>query len=139
MTERAHGEPLSEAELRRRYPLNEEANRRHLEALIGIPPEFITRAPAILDVPWFKLPKSFRGTWWRATGYGQHPPAPEFTAQLPQLIAAVKAEIENSKREIATAREVERSRQAQARRPCESCLRPTPCQERCLRLMTVVA
>jgi hypothetical protein len=36
MTERKRGEPLSEAELRRRYPLNEEANRHHLEARAGM-------------------------------------------------------------------------------------------------------
>jgi hypothetical protein len=49
-----------------------------------------------------------------------------------------QAKLENAKHDIAadTARVVELLRQAEARRPCEKCLRPaSPCKERCLRAM----
>jgi hypothetical protein len=78
----------------------------------------------------------FRCLWRQATNYGQHPPSEEFSARMPELLAAAQREDESDQREIAadTARAAELLRRAEARRPCEQCLRPaSPCQERCLR------
>jgi hypothetical protein len=117
-----------------------DANYWHLQGLIGGDTRWRRHIEQseVLGVRWDKLPKRFKQRWWKATEWGQHPPSPEDLARLPELLAVDQAELENDKREIATdtAWGVERSRQAQARRPCELCLRPaSPCQERCLRLM----
>jgi hypothetical protein len=45
------------------------------------------RVPEILGVLWFKLPEKFRQRWWRETDYGRRPPAAEFAACMPELLA----------------------------------------------------
>lgn len=88
-----------------RLPHNDaEANRRHLEALVGGRThwrEHIEQGTKVLDVSWDKLPLKFRQEWWKATDYGRHPPAPEFTARMSELLAIEQAKLENLKREIA--------------------------------------
>jgi hypothetical protein len=130
-----------------------EANRYHLEALVGGRTRWREHVEQtkILDVQWDKLPLSFRQKWWQATDYGQHPPSPEFAARMPELLAIDQTKLENDKREIAadTARAHEfliacwrlqpplhDGRVDHLGRRCEQCLRPaSPCKVRCLRLM----
>jgi hypothetical protein len=84
---------------------------------------------------WRKLPLKVRQMWWRETDYNRLPPSPEFTARLPEVLAAAQVERENERREIAA--DIVRAQDflRQARRPpCEECLRPaSPCKVRCLR------
>jgi hypothetical protein len=70
--------------------------------------------PNIHGVSWFDLPKSIRQIWWRETGYGRHPPSPEFMASLPELIAVEHTRREDDKREAAaeTVRTLAELRQA---------------------------
>jgi hypothetical protein len=120
-----------------------EATRRFIEALVGGRTRWREHIEQVIEaLPWWNtLPSSpsktkFRGKWWKATDYGRHPPAPEFVARMSELLAAAQAERESDRREAlaATARLTELMRQAQARRPCEQCLRPaSPCEARCLR------
>jgi hypothetical protein len=128
---------------------DDEASRRHLAALIGGPGtrwrEDIERQNVrVLGVPWFELPLfherdrrhlSIRHLRWRETDYNRKPPSEEFLAQLPQLLAAAKLELEADKREIAADTAAARELLRQARQPpCEQCLRPeSPCKLRCLR------
>jgi hypothetical protein len=85
---------------------------------------------------WFYTPLSFRQQWWRETDYKRKPPSEEYLRQMPELLAAVKREVENDKREIAadTAKAIELLRQAR-QPPCEECLRSLSCKARCLRSM----
>jgi hypothetical protein len=55
----------------------------------------------VLGVPWEKLPLAIRRIWWHETDYNRLPPAPEFRARLPQLLADAQARVANDKREIA--------------------------------------
>jgi hypothetical protein len=130
-----------------------EANRRHLEALVGGRTrwrEHIEQGTKVLGVQWDKLPLTFRQKWWKATDYGGHPPSPEFAALMPELLAVDQAKLENDKREIAAdtacARELLIAcwrkqpplpgRVDHLGRGCAECLRQaSPCQERCLRAL----
>jgi hypothetical protein len=135
-----------------------EATRRHLEGLIGGRTrwrEHIEQGAKVLGISWDKLPLKVRQEWWKATDYGRHPLAPEFMAQLPELLATEQAKLETAKQEIAadTARAREFLTESWRRQPplwggrvdhlgrsCAECLRPAPfCQERCLRSMCVRA
>jgi hypothetical protein len=92
--------------------------------------------PVILGVPWNKLPIEFRRKWWRATDFNQHPPSPEFEAQMPELLAVEQALEINRRRKIAA--DTARAREFLARdhQRCGECLRPaSPCERRCLRSM----
>jgi hypothetical protein len=132
-------------------PNDAEANRRHLEALVGGHTrwrEHIDLGGKILDIQWDKLPLKFRQQWWEATDYGRHSPSSEFPARMPKLLAVEQAKLENDKREIAadTARAREFLTECWRRQPpllgcvdhlgrsCAECLRPwSPCKVRCLR------
>jgi hypothetical protein len=84
---------------------DDEANRRHLAALIGSRDtrwqEHIEQGLKVLDTQWDKLPRSFIRRWWKATDYGQRPPSLGSAAQLPELLTAAQAKLEHTKREIA--------------------------------------
>jgi hypothetical protein len=132
---------------------DDEANRRHLNALVGglgtrWREDIERQNVKVLGIPWFELPLfherdrrhlSIRRLWWRETDYNRKPPSEEFLAQLPQLLAAAKLELEADKREIAAELAAGRELLRQARRPpCEDCLRPeSRCRVRCLRSMGV--
>jgi hypothetical protein len=118
---------------------DDEANRRHLAALIGGPDtrwrDHIQKGTQVLGVQWNKLPVEFRRKWWKATDYdGRHP---RHLRGESKLLAAEYAELEAEKHKIAadTAAAREVSRQAEARRPCEQCLLTPLCRIRCLRSM----
>ena len=113
---------------------DDEANRYHIEALVGGRTRWRERIEQvkILGVRWDKLPLKFRQAWWKTTDYGEHSPSPEFA---PDLLSVEQAQLENDKREIVadTVRASEFLRQIR-KPPCEQCLRPaSPCRERCLR------
>jgi hypothetical protein len=120
---------------------DDEANRWHLEALVGVRTrwrEHVEREAKFLGIPWSEVPRTFFKKWWKATGWGRHPPSPEFAAQVPQLLVEDRAKLDRIKRKAVadTGRAREVLRQAETRRPCEQCLRPaSPCTERCLRSM----
>jgi hypothetical protein len=55
--------------------------------------QYISRDTEICGVRWDRLPVSFRRLWCQATDQGQHEPSPEFTAQMPALLAAEQAKL----------------------------------------------
>jgi hypothetical protein len=119
---------------------DDEANRWHLEALVGGDTRWrrhIEQGIRVLGVQWDKLPLEVRRRWWRETGYNRLPPSPEFAARMPELLAAEQPKLENKKREIVADSAHAHELLSRARRPpCEQCLRPaSPCKLRCLRSM----
>jgi hypothetical protein len=125
-----------------------EANRLHIEALVGGRTRWREHIELVLGVSWDRHPLNFRRAWWEATDYGQHPPGSE--EQMAELLAAEQAGLDDVRREILTdtarARELllacwrERpplpGRVDHLGRGCAECLRPaSPCRERCLRSM----
>jgi hypothetical protein len=79
-----------------------EANRLHLEALVGGRTRWRERIEQVkvLSVPWDRLPLKFRQIWWETTDYGRHPPPPESAARMPEILAVEQAQLESDKREI---------------------------------------
>jgi hypothetical protein len=122
---------------------DDEANRRFFEALIGGPhtrwhEAIKQRNVRILGIPWFQLPLFIRQVWWEKTDYHNKLPSPEFTARMPELLAAAQARLEADRREIADDAAAGLALLRQARQPpCEQCLLTPPCRVRCLRSLGV--
>jgi hypothetical protein len=125
-----------------------DANRFHIEALVGGRTRWHEHIELVLGVSWDKLPLRFRREWWEATDYGGYPPESE--SRMAELLAAEQTGLENTQREIladtARAREFLLAcwrqqpplpgRVDHLGRGCAECLRPaSPCRERCLRSM----